>query len=161
MNRRRLILVGLALALSVVAALVVQKELLLRSGQSVFLELAPVDPRSLIQGDYMRLSYAISNSTHREGGDFPADGFLVVVLDSRGVATFQRIHDPAHPLAPGELLLRYRRRGTFPRIGAEAYYFEEGRDYVFAAAAYGELKVASSGDSVLVGLRDKELNPLR
>ncbi|XOT97907.1 GDYXXLXY domain-containing protein, partial [Alcaligenes pakistanensis] len=29
-------------------------------GQTVLLELAPVDPRSLMQGDYMSLNFALS-----------------------------------------------------------------------------------------------------
>ncbi|MGL4581397.1 MAG: GDYXXLXY domain-containing protein, partial [Flavobacterium sp.] len=42
---------------------VLQKEKTIKEGQLVLLELAPVDPRSLIQGDYMILNYAISNQT--------------------------------------------------------------------------------------------------
>ncbi|MFX7329222.1 GDYXXLXY domain-containing protein, partial [Acinetobacter baumannii] len=34
-----------------------QKEMLLKEGQLVLLPLAPVDPRSLMQGDYMALRY--------------------------------------------------------------------------------------------------------
>ncbi|MFD0701266.1 GDYXXLXY domain-containing protein [Myroides pelagicus] len=37
-----------------------EKEKIVKQGQLVLLELAPVDPRSLMQGDYMRLNYAIS-----------------------------------------------------------------------------------------------------
>lgn len=36
------------------------KESTLKDGKLVLLELAPVDPRSLMQGDYMRLNYAIT-----------------------------------------------------------------------------------------------------
>lgn len=159
MIRKHLILVGLGLTLLVVSVMVIAKETQLRSGRSVFLALAPVDPRSLIQGDYMALRYAISNEADR--ADVPPDGHLVLVTDERGVATFRRIDTPATPLAPGELLLRYRRRADRTKLGAEAYYFEEGRADVFANAAFGELKVTSSGQSVLVGLRDKDLNPLK
>ena len=39
-----------------------QKEEIKANGETVLLELAPVDPRSLMQGDYMRLRYAIERS---------------------------------------------------------------------------------------------------
>jgi len=48
-------------ALAVVNAGIIQKQRLINSGDLVFLKLAPVDPRSLMQGDYMRLRFAIMN----------------------------------------------------------------------------------------------------
>ena len=42
----------------------------------------------------------------------------------------------------------------------EAFYFQEGHADRFQQAAYGELKVTPGGDSVLVGLRDKNLDSL-
>ena len=41
---------------------IARKEALLKDGQLVLLELAPVDPRSLMQGDYMALRYKISEN---------------------------------------------------------------------------------------------------
>ena len=38
-----------------------ERQGLLRNGRTVYLELAPVDPRSLLQGDYMALNYAVMN----------------------------------------------------------------------------------------------------
>jgi len=46
------------LALVVANAAIWEKEALISTGQVVFVELAPVDPRSLMQGDYMTLNYA-------------------------------------------------------------------------------------------------------
>ena len=161
MTRRNLILVGLAVSLIAVAGLVIQKELLLRDGTSMFLPLAPVDPRSLIEGDYMRLRYKISEDVARDQTSIPPDGYLVVVTDQDGIASFRRVHGPATALAPDEKLLRYRFRDYRARLGAEAFYFEEGRAEFFAKAAFGELKVTPSGQSLLVGLRDKDLNPLK
>ena len=51
--RRVTVLVGLVLILAFFNWSVVQKEALLRDGTPLLIELAPVDPRSLIQGDYM------------------------------------------------------------------------------------------------------------
>ncbi len=160
MNRRTLILVGLALALGVPAGLVVQKEYVLRAGAQVFLALAPVDPRSLIEGDYMRLSYAVSNEVREdEGVSGPVDGALVLALDDRRCAHFVRFDD-GRPVGEGEVRIRYRRRHGFVRIGSDAFYFQEGEGDRYVTAKYGEVRLTGSGEAVLVGLRDADLKPL-
>ena len=159
MSRRAAVLVGLALVILAVNGLVVQKELLLRQGTSLFLELAPVDPRSLIQGDYMRLDYRITRDLEASAQAWPRDGRLVVLPDPRGVARFVR-RDQGEPLQEGQRYLRYRRRGAQLLLGAESFLFQEGQADRFSGARYAELKVTSEGDAVLAGLRDEDLRPL-
>ena len=158
-SRSVLIGVGLLLALGVPNVAIIRKELLLANGSSILLELAPVDPRSLIQGDYMRLDYAITRTL---GGarDWPRDGHLVVRVDSNGVGRFVRRHADGTPLAGDERLLLYRRRGGRIRVGTDAFHFQEGTADRYEEARYGELRVDDSGATVLVGLRDAELRPL-
>jgi len=158
--RTAVIFGGLAVALLGPTALIVQKEALLATGQTVLLELAPRDPRSLIQGDYMVLDYAVSRSRGWNLGK-AQDGHLVLSLDEHGVGQFVRFHDPGTPLAPGEFLLRYRVRNGRVRLGAEAFFFQEGHAERYTPARYGELRVASNGTSVLVGLRGREREPLQ
>lgn len=164
MNRRAFILAGLGLALALPGYTIVQKERLLARGEVVLLELAPIDPRSLIQGDYMRLEYALMRAIDAGGEalqiDWPRDGAVVVTLDANRVATFVRRHDDSL-LQPGELLLRYRKRDGRVRVGSDAYFFEEGSARRFEGARYGELRVAADGNGVLVGLRDSLARPLR
>jgi uncharacterized membrane-anchored protein len=153
-GRRIAILAGLAIVLAVVNWQIARKERVLRDGTSILLALAPVDPRSLIQGDYMRLDYAIA----REIGwqeDWPTEGQIVIRADDDGVATFVRRHEGA-PLAPGEHLLLYRRRGGRIRIGTDAFFFEEGSAARYSDARYGELRIDAGGESLLVGLRDAQ-----
>ena len=152
--RNALILVGLALALGVPSAIVLQKERVLAAGTPVLLELAPVDPRSLIQGDYMRLDYALTRQLADSARRWPRSGEIVVARDARGVGRFVRRRADGAPLAPGELLLPYRRGTNDLRIGTDAYHFQEGDAPLYAAARYGELRVGPSGASVLAGLRD-------
>ena len=159
MSRKALILGGLVVALAVPAWGIVQKERLLASGDTVLLELAPVDPRSLIQGDYMRLNYSITRPIETQF-NWPRDGAIVVTLDAQGVATFVRHHE-SQPLQPGERLLRYRKRDRRVRVATDAFYFEEGSAARYVRARYGELKVDSEGNSVLVGMRDSLAQPLR
>jgi len=56
-----IIILNLVLLLGYFNYSVIKKEKLLDNGQLVLLELAPVDPRSLMQGDYMALRYRISD----------------------------------------------------------------------------------------------------
>ncbi|WIG99046.1 GDYXXLXY domain-containing protein [Myxococcus sp. SDU36] len=160
MSRTAVIFGGLAFALLVPTGLVIQKEHVLRSGTPVLLELAPVDPRSLIQGDYMVLDYAISRERSASPTPPATDGNLVLRLDAKGVGTFVRFDTPDTPLAPSELKLRYRLRKGRYRLGAEAFFFQEGHAGRYEGARYGELRVADSGSSVLVGLRDAQRQPL-
>jgi uncharacterized membrane-anchored protein len=152
---RRVMVMALAGALLVVNALIVQKERVLDTGEPVLVELHPVDPRSLMQGDYMTLRYRIADRF----GAHARDGRMVVRLDERGVADFVR-WDDGQPLQAGERLLRYRERDGGVRLGAEAFFFEEGKGELYARARFGELRVTKRGDAVLVGLRDGERNRL-
>ena len=157
---RQIVLIIVAcLALGMLNVMIYQKEQTLREGKVVLLELAPVDPRSLMQGDYMVLRYKLSREVRADS--LPLDGHLVVALNDQGVATFRRPHTPNMSLAPDEHLLRYRRRGDNIRLGAESFFFQEGNAKYYSSAKYGELRVAESGDSVLSGLRGKELEKLR
>jgi uncharacterized membrane-anchored protein len=151
--RSRLVVAGLILVLLVANALIVQKERVLANGTPVLLELAPVDPRSLIQGDYMRLDYAITRQI-ADSQHWPRNGRIVVALDENGVARFVRRHDGRTPLGPRERLLTYRRRRGRIRVGTDAFHFQEGKARQYERARYGEVRVAPSGTSILVGLRD-------
>jgi uncharacterized membrane-anchored protein len=159
MTRRHLVLVGLVVALGGPLGLVAQKEWTLRHGEQVFLALAPADPRSLIEGDYMRLAYAVNNAVRDERESLPVDGFVVVTVDAERRGTFARIDD-GNGLAANELRLRYRSRHDLVRVGTDAFYFQEGDAELYVPAKYGELRVTGSGDAVLVGLRDEALRPL-
>jgi uncharacterized membrane-anchored protein len=139
---------------------IVQRERLLTDGDVVLLQLAPVDPRSLMQGDYMRLDFALAREAWPLGSRAgTADGFLVVALDPRGVASFRRIDD-GRPLAADERKLRFRVRGGVPNFATNGYFFEEGTAETYANAGFGEFRVGRDGEMILTGLRDAGLRPL-
>lgn len=52
-------LLGLIIILAIMTLNVAKYETHLATGDTVLLELAPVDPRGFMQGDYMTLSYAL------------------------------------------------------------------------------------------------------
>lgn len=150
-----------ALCLAIPLGSVVHKEILLADGEMIHLELRPRDPRSLMQGDYMVLRYALEEDVIEEGPD-TGMGTIVVTLDERRVARFSRLDD-GRALAPDERRLRARfdlHDDPMMRIGAESFFFEEGSAATYERARYGALVVEEGGRSVLVGLSDRDLRPL-
>lgn len=147
----------LILVLVSINFLIYQKEQTLKNGQTILLKLAPVDPRSLMQGDYMVLRYAMTRSISNQM--LPNnDGKIVVTLDKNNVATFKRF-DKGGSLSSNEHLLAFKNRDGL-RLGAESFFFQEGDAKIYEVAQYGELKVDIFGKSVLVGLRGEDFQPL-
>jgi len=135
------------------------KEQLLKGGHLVYLELAPVDPRSLLQGDYMALRYSISRDIQYDS--LPKRGYCVVTLDPAGIASLSRFQKDQTPLYSGEYLIEY----TIPEkwqlhIGAESYFFQEGQAKKYEKAKYGGIKIDKAGNSLLVGLYDEQLHKI-
>jgi uncharacterized membrane-anchored protein len=157
-----LLLGGLALILVIANRDILAKRQIIADGRIVLLEIQPVDPRSLLQGDYMALRYAEQVMPREDmTAALPRSGSAVVALDQNGVARFVRVDDDA-PLAAGEQRLRYkhaRDSGTL-QYGAEAFFFQEGDAALYANAKYGVLRVDADGNSVLVGLADASRNML-
>ena len=158
--RKALMIVAGVLALAAVNWSIHAREALLRDGRVVLLELAPVDPRSLMQGDYMALRFkAADDAFGRNARGERPDGYIVVRQGDDGIAAFVRVDD-ASPLAADELRLRYRWRAGEPKFATNAYFFEEGTAKTYASAKYGEFRVGPDGESILTGLRDAARRPL-
>ena len=159
MRKGIVILAGLAI-LALVNYSIYSRERLLTEGNVVFLQLAPVDPRSLMQGDYMALRFHVANDLQsRVANDSPHDGYVVLTLDDRRIATFARI-DGGAPLAANEARMHYRMRDRQIKFATNAFFFQEGDAKAYAKARYGEFRVGGNGDSVLTGLRDEQLAAL-
>lgn len=148
--------IGVVAVFSVINGMITHKEVTVRNGTRMYVELAPRDPRSLMQGDYMALRYRMDGAPRGLG----RRGKFVVRLNDDMVAKIIRIH-AGEPLGEGEYLLRYTRGASGTRIGTDSFFFQEGRGQHFADARYGELRVGSSGESVLIALRDAELSELK
>ena len=155
--------------LGVVNYSIAAKERLLAHGRTVYLELAPVDPRSLMQGDYMALRFRIADDARGALARMkppvqnrlpPHDGRIVATLDGASVASFQRIDD-GNPLAPNEIVLQYRVRNGEIKFATNAYFFEEGTAQRYEQARYGEFRLGADGELLLTGMRLKDLAPAR
>ena len=152
---RALIWVGALLVLGGVNWEIYSKERVIRGGETVYLELAPVDPRSLMQGDYMALRFRLADEVEAWRAVSGRERLRTAPLDvdDRGIATLAG--------RDGSLEIAFRVRGGRVWLGTNAYFFQEGTADHYTTARYGEFRIdPSTGEAVLVGLRDAELNAL-
>ena len=134
-------------------------EQVLADGKEVILQLAPRDPRSLMQGDYMALNFAMGNEIMallREQQKKPANGRVIVENDSRGVARLVALDD-GRALAENQLQLQYRYREQRIRFATNAFFFQEGTGAQYETARYGRFRVSEDGQPYLTDLLDENL----
>lgn len=152
------LVLGLACTLLVANVGIAQKEHTIAQGRKVFVPLAPVDPRSLMQGDYMRLNFQLpaERITYEElaWGQRP---HAVGTLDERGVVQWLRIDLAEAPLQAGEMRFALTPRDGQWTLVTDAWYFREGDAARWEAAKFGEFRVEPDGKALLVGLADAQL----
>lgn len=152
--RTKIMIALLALILAALNYGVYEKEQIKEHGETLLLELAPVDPRSLMQGDYMRLRYAIERTApEKELATHEKRGYMVIRPDENNVAQFVRFHKE-EDLAAGEKLLHFHKQYSSVRIVPDSFFFQEGHAKHYENAKYGVFKFDNSGHHLLVGLAD-------
>ena len=123
-----LIIVAVLGTFAVVGPEIVTREALRTDGAVVLLPLRPVDPRSLMQGDYMQLGFdpvaLPPDSDGRKGHQI-----IVIQLDDKGVGRFSRFADQS-PLKPDERLLPIQVRHGVAQFPFTSFFFEEGQAVV-------------------------------
>lgn len=167
---RKIALVSLVIILGLVNWSIIGKEKHLAEGKIVYLDLAPVDPRSLMQGDYMALRFRMADEVYqallntqedkRLSRDAAvADDFVVVSLDERNICSFKYVYSN-QPLSPNEILLRYRLRGGTVKFATNGFFFQEGHGKYYEPARYGQFRVDNKGELLLTAMYDKDLKKL-
>ncbi|RLA10312.1 MAG: hypothetical protein DRQ59_12190 [Gammaproteobacteria bacterium] len=157
-DRARTIVLAVTVATVLIAINVeiAGKEQIVRNGTTVLLRIAPRDPRSLLQGDYMALRYTMAGAVASAAEQFEMnDGIAVIELGELDEAKFVSLYKD-QSLQEGQHLLRYRKRGDSVRLASDAYFFEEGSGQEYRVARFGEIRINTNGDAVLIGLRDTD-----
>lgn len=155
------VLLGGVLALGLANVDVWRKESVIAEGQRILVPLVPVDPRSLMQGDYMQLRFAIPQPILNVLNESPAYSMMkraeaVARLDTRGEAELLRLASPDLKLEAGEILLPLKQlKGQWVLV-TDAYFFPEGEGARFEQARFGEFRALANGRALLVGLTDAE-----
>ncbi|MEC0181267.1 GDYXXLXY domain-containing protein [Paenibacillus peoriae] len=156
-----LITIVIVLQLGIISYQTVRNETLLATGASVKLKLAPVDPRSVLQGDYVILNYDIStppssSMTPLQEKDWKR-GKVKVVLSpgSQGVYIANRLYQDGEKLANHEIVLNGQWDGSRIQYGIENYFIPEGTGRtVEQNAHYAYIRVSRNGDALLERLAE-------
>lgn len=161
----RAALVGAAtlVTLAVAGGAIWQKQALIAKGRPVFVDLAPVDPRSLMQGDFMRLRFRLPEQVWKLAppGIIATRPMVVARQDERGVTQLLRPSDEGAALGAGEFLIELTPKNGGWVLVTDAWFFKEGDAERWAAARYGEFRVTPDGRALLVGMADAQLKPIR
>lgn len=144
-NKKPLFLILNFLLLFVLLSLAAFREEGYKKREAFYLKLAPVDPRSLMQGDYMVLDYEIVNSARiklqqleEEENRIIKKGFLVLRLDDKKVAVFEDLSEKVSN-KPDLLFVAFRSNGFDIRINADSFLFQEGEAARYEEAQYSKV----------------------
>ncbi len=162
-----LVFIGGLIALGGVNYDVFKKEQVISNGKRIYIALAPRDPRSIIQGDYMALNFGFDRfvqplNSQENPKLFQSDVKVVANLNVNGVATVLRLANAVSTevLAKDEILLPLKYKGNQWVLVTDAFYFPEGQGEPFKKAKFGEFRALADGRALLVGLTDENLMPI-
>ena len=166
MNWKSIVLVITALiTIFYTGMLVVQNRILRESPDTMFLELAPVDPLSLFQGQYMTVEFSIERVRHELEADFDSldttAWFAVVVLDGNGVGKVSELLK-GNPSPQERRVLAHKYEGRnilfldvdLKRVAVnkvsivmkqKEFLFQENQQRKYAGARYGYFRVSYDG----------------
>ena len=160
-------LLGLIIILAIMTVNVAKYESHLASGNQVLLELAPVDPRGFMQGDYMILRYALEDDVLDEfyksnSSNLSTEGYVIVTLDSHKVGKFTRlINVKPDNLAANEMAIYFRIRNDTMKLATNAFFFQEGHAQAFETAEYGLFRVNKKGEPLLTDMVDEDFRVIK
>lgn len=151
-----LVLVGLNFA-------VYDKNNIKQNGEVVYLQLRPVDPRSLMQGDYMALAYDLElkpkidlNSPNMVQKKYMKQ-YMVIDIDQNKVAQFSELinNKTDIKLKPNQKIIKINFRYNQAKIRPDAFFFQEGHGELYTKAKYGIFRFKGEDVYILDGLADE------
>jgi uncharacterized membrane-anchored protein len=165
---KKIALLSLLFILIAINLSIYQKEQHRKKGENLYLELAPVDPRSLMQGDYMALRFKVTNAIYdalKQQSNNPqshrlkaSQGEAIIRLDKHRIGTFKALYTN-QKLLKDEILLYYRVRNAHIKLATNAFFFQEGSGKIYERAKYGHFRIKNS-HPLLVDMFDENLTRL-
>lgn len=147
-----IVTVNIVIVLLFVFLQILAKEELRKSGELALFKLVPVDPRSLMQGDYMDLRYEVTELFY---SGQPNRGVIVFKKDSSGVASLVRFQKNHELLQDHEYCIKYYKHKRGLSIGVQSFFFQEGSGHLYSQAKFAGIRVSKNGDKILTGLYDE------
>ncbi|TCM69812.1 putative membrane-anchored protein [Acinetobacter calcoaceticus] len=169
------------LSMLLFGAIISKNEWQLNNSDRIFVRLQPVDPRSMIQGDYMRLNYELDwaeekplldgqdqNSSDQNTALEDAIYNHSTVLTYVALDTSRRVYQIAldqRLLDRSATIIALKLKNPSNLVWAlypssNSYLFAEGLAACYSRAEYAEFKVDAQGNSILRRLLDQQLKDL-
>ena len=145
---RNKLLLGYVLALAVIlGGFACYTQAARQNAPVYYFKIVPVDPRALLSGDYMALSF-------REEREFRYDKSLqrtvLLYADPNGAISLEKTDRPvAMQLHSGRLKLPHQ------------FYFEEGTGAKYEGAAYAKMRRLPDGRFLIDALTDEKFNEIK
>ena len=159
MNNKKRIFLGIGIFwMALLIGFIGVKEYTLRTGTEVLLKLRPVDPRDLFRGDYVILSYDISNINVRADGEFKENDTIYTHLKLNGnIAEFDGASKakPSDGLFIAGKVMVVNSNSVRVTYGIESYFVPEGEGRRIERSIkdmYAKIAIGSSGRSVVKSL---------
>lgn len=119
---------------ALIAAMVIDRAGILRTGTEVMLRTRPVDPRDFLRGDYVVLAYDITRIPVGDAGN-QATVFVKLAPDADGFHRFVSVHADRVAVTKPEVLIRGRVTAyDGVHYGIESYFVPEGEGRSIEAA---------------------------
>lgn len=158
-NKIPIVLVIL-LQLAFISYQYIHNEHVLANGELIKLELEPLDPRSLLQGDYVRLNYDISQINELTERFQPGEKVKIVLSSGEdglyeysGVYQYKGDYNVPYDKSEHDVLINAKANGWDGFIyGIESYFIEEGTGADVEQATHAFVRVATNGNALLVEL---------
>lgn len=154
--QRRAIAAALLLIVATAGFVIWQFEQTLKAGRVVNIALAPLDPRSIMQGDYMALAYVIDRELPEDATHYK---YAWLNIDAKQRASLHSLSNNL-PQDPQLIAILLRQRDSIVSVGPNAFFFTEGTAALYEQAPYGQLRVDASGKALLTGLLNENLQLL-
>lgn len=147
------------LQLSILSVQVIKSEIVLQQGETVILELQPIDPRSIIQGDYVILAYKAGN-LEIPNGKYDERVNMVLRKDEKNIYQYAGYYqhrkkwNKDFQSQPDDVIITGRYNGhNQVHFGIESYFVPEGTGLeVEENANFAIVKVAKDGNAILTKL---------
>lgn len=158
-------LITVAFVLLAININISKKETLIQNGEQLLFRLGPVDPRSIMQGDYMRLRFDMATKIaadlrkiNSKNTLIKQKGLAIVKRGVNNVVEYVELYNKQN-LKASHYAIPYKSDGNRITIITDAYYFQEGKRSYYQAARFGEFRYYDT-EMLLVKLIDADFNVL-
>lgn len=163
------IIVIILLQFVIIGGQIIKSEIILNNGETVKIKIAPVDPRSLMQGDYITLEYDISHLSDvydSDGEKSLPEGKVNVVLreNDEGIynlAGYYQVHgkwNKEYHAKKGDVIIagKFDGYGSNIKYGIENYFVEEETGWnLQQKVKYAFVKIGKNGDAIVERITEK------